>query len=93
MEDTAELVRRLERHPHLKERIKALLNVAENSSGLLELADDAEEALIVEVQKMGNELLQTWASGQAKQKEAAARDKALINHSKKNCTGNLALEQ
>lgn len=93
MEDTAELVRRLERHPHLKERIKALLNVAENSSGLLERADDAEEALIVEVRKMGNELLQTWASTQAKRKEAAARDKALIGHSKKNCTGNLALEQ
>ncbi len=38
---TQELVRRLEAHPHMRERIALLLTVVEDESGELKLADDA----------------------------------------------------
>jgi len=81
---------RLNNHPILKARIEALLDIAENTSGKLDLADDAEEQLIIEVQKMGKELLQTWAIEQEAKKaqEARASSKSVTIHSKKNFTGN-----
>jgi hypothetical protein len=80
-----EIVARLEKHPHLLDRIDALLNIAENTSGELDLADDAEEQLIIEVQKIGKEALQTWAIEQEAKKtqEARASSKSVITHSKK----------
>jgi hypothetical protein len=91
---TVELVHRLEKHPHLKDRIEALLNIAENKSGDLIRADDAEEQLIIEVRKMGNELLQAWAVSQAQKQTAVyCEHEDLIAHSKKNCIGNRPLDR
>jgi len=56
-----ELLDRLTRHPHLKERIKSLLSIAEDSEGDLETADEAEGRIIQEVRQMGQELLTRWA--------------------------------
>jgi hypothetical protein len=80
--------RRLEKYPHLKDRFEAILNIAENSSGKFDKADDAEMMAIEEVRKIGSELLKTWAINQeAKQKEQALINPNLIRHSKKNSIG------
>lgn len=88
-EKIIKLIKRLEKYPHLEARIEALLDVAENSSGKLDRADDAEEKLIVEVRKIGNELLTTWATNQEEKKHKAAKSKKsdLKLHSKKNSNG------
>lgn len=80
-----EIVERLGKNPRLLDRITALLNIAENTSGDLDRADDAEEGLIVEVREMGKELLQTWAIEQEAKKaqEARASSESVVIHSKK----------
>jgi hypothetical protein len=83
------LIKRLEKYPHLRDRFEAILNIAENTTGELERADDAEMKAIEEVRKIGAELLRTWASNQEMKKSAQAVEEnaQLIRHSKKNYTG------
>ncbi len=85
---TIALAEKLEKYPYIKARIEALFSVAENNSGDFDLADDAEEQLIKEIKKMGQEMLQAWADNQAEKKtlETKKSGKA-IAHSKKNFTG------
>lgn len=52
---------RLNRYPQLRERMEALLNVVENTAGDCTKADDAEQRVIEELRKMGNEALHGWA--------------------------------
>lgn len=83
--ETLELAKKLDKHPYIKARIEAILHLAENTSGSFDRADDVEEQLIIEVRKMGNEVLQTWATEQEKKKTAeASNNKDLIRHLKKN---------
>ncbi len=56
------LVERILAHPGLRERVEAILDIAENTSGELITADQAEGKAIEEVQKLGRELLKEWAS-------------------------------
>ena len=42
---------RLARYPHIRARFEAILNVAENCSGSLDRADDAEARLVEEIVK------------------------------------------
>jgi hypothetical protein len=90
---TNNLVERLAKYPHLRDRFEAILNVVENTTGELERADDAEMKAIEEVRKMGSELLQTWASNQEMKKssQAVEENPQLIRHSKKNCIGSQRL--
>lgn len=46
---------RLHHHPQLRERMETLLNVVENVAGDCTKADAAEQAVIEEVRKRGNE--------------------------------------
>lgn len=86
--DIKDLIERLNRHPHIKTRLEILLNVAENSSGEFDRADDAEHALVEEIRKMGQELLQGWATNQNIKKELETKNLPNITrHSKKNCIG------
>jgi len=55
------LTTRLNKHPHLRQRVEALLDVVENTSGDCIKADDAEQYVIDELRKMGNEALSSWA--------------------------------
>lgn len=88
------LIKRLEKHPYLLTRLEAMLEVAENTTGEYELADDAEEKLFIEVRKLGNEMLQNWAENQIQDKsEKVLERKEAIRHSKKNFTGTLDLEK
>jgi hypothetical protein len=83
------LVERLEKHPHLRDRVEAILNIAENTTGELERADDAEMKAIEEMRKLGSELLQAWAINQETKKnsQAVEGNTQLIRHSKKNSIG------
>ncbi len=62
------LTDRLAAHPELELRVSALLDIVEAESGLLDRADDAEEAVIVHLREMGNELLTGWGTYKEDQK-------------------------
>ena len=55
------LEERLKAHPHLKERIEKLLEIVEDASGDIDKADEAEQLVIKELQRLGNEVLHDWA--------------------------------
>lgn len=88
-EKKASIEERLKNHPLIKARMEALLDITDNVDGTLDRADDAEEQVIIEIQKMGREILQTWAATQEvkKSQEARANNKNALAHSKKNSTG------
>ena len=52
---------RLNHHPPLRERRETLLNIVENVAGDCTKADAAEQAVIEELRKLGQEALQGWA--------------------------------
>lgn len=58
------LEERLRKHPALRARIEALLDMVEDESGQLERADDAEEFLITQLRSLGQEVLQEWAANE-----------------------------
>lgn len=51
---------RLERHPKLTEVMGRLLDVIDNASGDVKLADEAERRVIDEVRLMGQEVMSKW---------------------------------
>jgi hypothetical protein len=55
-------INRFNQHPELRERMESLLNVVENAAGDCTKADDAEQHVIEELRKMGNEALHSWAN-------------------------------
>lgn len=55
------LATRLEKHPALKARFEAILDLAENTHGDLISADEAEQRAIEQVRRLGNEILHDWA--------------------------------
>lgn len=52
---------RIKAHPGLRERFEAILDIAENKSGELITANQAEGKAIEEIEKLGQELLKEWA--------------------------------
>ncbi len=80
---------RLNRHPVLKSRVGSLLNIVENSSEITEKADDAEFRVIGELRRMGNEILQDWASEKESVTVGELRNdnENIIGHGKKNFIG------
>jgi hypothetical protein len=54
-------INRLKQHPKLLDRMEALLNVVENVAGDCTKADAAEQYVIEELRKMGNDALHCWA--------------------------------
>lgn len=63
------LEERLRKHPALRARLEALLDMVEDESGQFERADDAEEFLITQLRSMGQEVLQEWAANEQLQVE------------------------
>ena len=53
---------RLQKHPKLLNRIEALLGVVENIDGNCTKADDAEQYIIDELRKMGEDAMHCWAA-------------------------------
>lgn len=60
---------RLRKHPALRARLEALLDMVEDESGQFERADDAEEFLISQLRSLGQEVLQEWATTEQLQVE------------------------
>lgn len=58
------LEERLRKHPALRARLEALLDMVEDESGQFERADDAEEFLISQLRGLGQEVLQEWATNE-----------------------------
>lgn len=54
-----QLVERLRAHPQIRERVQAILDMA-SSSG--KSADEIEELLIAEIQRLGNATMESWAA-------------------------------
>jgi len=79
---------RLKNHPKLKARFESILDIAENTNEDCTKANDAEERVIEEVRKLGQETLQDWAEMQSdKQIEKALEDAPEARNYKKNSTG------
>jgi plasmid maintenance system antidote protein VapI len=88
MDTDDELFKKLGNHPHLKKRFQEILNIAENTSGELITADEAETKAIEELQKLGQEVMQEWANSQhQRQVETFEKENKTRRHIKKNSTG------
>ena len=66
---------RLKSHPELRERIMALIDITEGTGTGPDTADAAEERAIIEVQKMGQEIMKGWAEQKAKKEVAQFQEK------------------
>nr|WP_166156417.1 hypothetical protein [Neochlamydia sp. AcF84]NGY95284.1 hypothetical protein [Neochlamydia sp. AcF84] len=82
-EEVNKVFNRLKNHPNLLESIRELLDITEGVKGI-EVADDAEFALIPEVRGLGKKCLEDWAKHQVNEQEAKAQEMKLRQHSKKN---------
>jgi hypothetical protein len=82
-------ITRLNQHPQLRERVETLLNVVENVAGDCTKADAAEQAVIAELRKLGNEALQCWADRAVQKATATVRHQqpALQGNGKKKSGG------
>jgi hypothetical protein len=86
-EDT-KLLDLLNRHPQLKQRVRALADIAEDAEGELVRADEAERRVIEEVRRIGQETLHSWAQARiARGEEAQAQAEGLRRAGKKNSAG------
>lgn len=68
-----EILTRLRRHPQIRSRMASLLGAVEDAAGDLKRADDAEDHLIEEMQRLGQEAMQAWAQGQVHESEQEVR--------------------
>ena len=85
---------RLERHPELKERMERLLDVVENVSGDVKLADEAERRAIEELRLMGQQIMQGWGQRLADKEAQELEGKGgVVRQSKKNSTGTARSEK
>jgi low affinity Fe/Cu permease len=66
---TPSLEERLREHPDLQEKIEALISVVENAQGDVTTANEAEQRVIEEIQKLGQAALQGWATQQQQQQQ------------------------
>lgn len=83
-----EINQKLHAHPQIRERIVSLLAVVDAEGGSFRRADDAEERLIEELRRMGQEAMQSWATGQVHQTEQEVRHTGRAHREgKKNSAG------
>jgi hypothetical protein len=68
-----EINQKLRAHPRIRERLVSILSVVEAEGGGLRRADDAQERLIEEMRRLGQETMQAWAQGQVQQTEQEVR--------------------
>lgn len=89
------LVQRIKCHPSLTERIEAILDIAENTSGELITADQAEGKAIEEIGKLGRELLREWALRRQDETIETAKKTHphAVRHEKKSSIGKQNLEK
>ena len=54
------LIARLQQHPELYDHLAALLDEVENRAGSLNTADEAEDAIVERMRRMGQQALTRW---------------------------------
>ena len=64
---------RLEKHPSLKKRFEEILNITERKGTGPDTADAVEEQAIMELNKLGQEVLQEWAKNKTTEETLAYR--------------------
>lgn len=85
---STDLAKQLDKHPQLKARIKAMLDVVENAEGDVVKADEAEQLLIEELRLMGLTAMHAWAERkQAKLEAESDKRSDLTRKEKKGSTG------
>ena len=80
---------RLDKHPHLRERFESILAIVEDTTGTIDLADEAERLAIIEARQLGSAMLHEWARTKESQKntEMGATENNAIRNGKKNSIG------
>jgi hypothetical protein len=93
--DEQHFINRLKQHPKLLDRMEALLNVVENVAGDCTKADDAEQYVIDELRKMGNDALHCWAETAVDKAAGQTREQQpeLHGNGKKKSAGTRPLEK
>ena len=66
------LIKKLKAHPDITKRMLALIEITEAESGSFDRADEAEDAVVTHVRKLGNELMSDWGAFKEAQKLDAA---------------------
>jgi hypothetical protein len=61
-----QLLEALNQHPQLKERLLAIVRLAEGQEGTPRTADEIETLLVEEVRQLGRETMTEWAQAQAR---------------------------
>ena len=84
MSTSKTLAEKLAAHPELEKRVSELIDLVEAESGHLDRADEAEEAVIENLQELGNELLTDWGTHKEKQKFEEAHVLHPESNTKKN---------
>ena len=89
-----QLSERLEAHPELKKYVEVMLDIAEDVTGMLKKADDAEIKVVENMRKMGATLLHEWATHQenAVTNQWRKKNPKAEGHGKKKCIGKLPLD-
>ena len=86
---------RIKANPELRARFEAILDIAENTSGELITADQAEGKAIEEIEKLGQELMKEWTL--KRQEKAIEKTKETHpnakSHEKKSFIGRRLLEK
>jgi hypothetical protein len=61
LKNRGSLEERLGAHPALRTHLERLLDEVENRGGILNTADEAEDALVLRLRAMGQDALREWA--------------------------------
>ena len=69
-QEDKELLNQLNRRPDLKNRVKSILSIASDDGDGIVKADEAENRVIEEVRRMGNDVLTEWAKTRIEKSEA-----------------------
>jgi hypothetical protein len=82
------LIRKLESHPEVLDRVERMMEVVENDTGEAITADEAEELLVQELRRMGHDALQGWARRKEVklERDYSARS-GMVRREKKDSTG------
>ena len=91
MEDL-ELLEKLSNQPGLRERVEEILNIAENTDGQAETADEAEELAVAAVRRLGQDVLLGWSASRQRETEIEyEKHREYERGGKKNSTGTAVL--
>lgn len=84
---TKELFQFITDHPHLEACFLEMMEIAKDKSQVLNNGDDAEEAVVEVIEKLGQVVLQEWANKKEKQARQVINLEDCREHEKKTSAG------